>query len=69
MVLATARSPRMMREIVDLLRLDGPTINCNGAIIWNPVDRRPQYHEGLPVETASAVVARHERPRAQARCQ
>lgn len=56
-VLATARSPRMMREIVDLLRLEGPTINCNGAVIWNPIDRRAQYHEALTVETASAVVA------------
>lgn len=56
-VLATARSPRMLREIVKVVRLEGPTINCNGAIIWNPVDERAQYHEALSSEVASAVVA------------
>jgi len=56
-VLATARSPRLMREIVEVLRLESPTINCNGAVIWNPLDRRPQFHESMESSLAREVVA------------
>jgi hypothetical protein len=56
-VLATARAPRLNRDVVKALRLQQPTINCNGAIIWNPVDERAQYHESLPAEIGRAVVA------------
>ena len=55
-VLATARSPRLNRDVVDALRLQQPTINCNGAIIWNPLDDRAQYHESIPPEVGRAVV-------------
>jgi len=55
-VLATARSPRLMRALTAKLRLQSPTINANGAMIWNPQEERAQYHEALPVELAWAVV-------------
>jgi len=55
-LLATARAPRLNRDVVKALRLQQPTINCNGAIIWNPVDERAQYHESLPAEIGRAVV-------------
>jgi len=55
-VLATARSPRLMRELTTTLRLQSPTINSNGAIIWNHLEERAQYHEAIPVELSWAVV-------------
>lgn len=55
-VLATARAPRLNREVVEAVRLQQPTINCNGAVIWNPLDGRAQYHEALPAEVGRAVV-------------
>ncbi|HMN96667.1 MAG TPA: TIGR01777 family oxidoreductase [Phycisphaerales bacterium] len=55
-VLATARSPRLMHEVVRALDLVGPTINFNGAVIWNPLDHRAQHHESLPPDLAQSVV-------------
>jgi HAD superfamily hydrolase (TIGR01484 family) len=55
-VLATARAPRTMRALVDALNVVGPTINYHGAVIWNPIDDRAQYHEALPGEVARAII-------------
>jgi Cof subfamily protein (haloacid dehalogenase superfamily) len=55
-VLATARPPRGLTPILQTLDITGPTINYNGAVIWNPVDQRPQYHEPLSPEVARAIV-------------
>jgi hypothetical protein len=56
-VLATARPPRTTRPIVQALGIAAPTINYNGALIWNPLDHRPLFHQPLPPETTRAVVA------------
>ncbi len=55
-VLATARPPRSVKFIVRTLDLHGPMVNYNGAVIWNPIDDRPQYHEGLPGAIARSVI-------------
>jgi hypothetical protein len=55
-VLATARPPRGLRTILQTLDLTSPTINYNGAVIWNPQDGRPQYHEPLPAELARQII-------------
>lgn len=55
-VLATARPPRGLKSILQALDITGPTINYNGAVIWNPLDNRAQYHEPLPPELARAIV-------------
>jgi uncharacterized protein (TIGR01777 family) len=44
---ATARPPRSMQSILQTLGTQGPTINYNGAVIWNPLERKAQYHEAL----------------------
>jgi len=56
-VLASARSPRGMRPIWQALDLTSPTINYNGAVIWNPTQEKAQYHESLPGELARQIIA------------
>jgi hydroxymethylpyrimidine pyrophosphatase-like HAD family hydrolase len=46
-VLATAQGPRVTASLMRELDIVGPTINCNGALIWNPVDARAQFHQPL----------------------
>ncbi len=55
-VLATARPPRGTRTLVQALDLTSPSINYNGAVIWNPIDDKPQYHEPLSGEIARQIV-------------
>lgn len=55
-VLATARPPRSVREFYERLQLDTLTINYNGALIYNPADRRTVMHRPLPVPLARQVV-------------
>jgi Cof subfamily protein (haloacid dehalogenase superfamily) len=54
---ATARPPRSMQSILQTLGTAGPTINYNGAVIWNPLDRRAQFHEALEVEVVRDIIA------------
>lgn len=54
---ATVRPPRSMRFLADALGLVGPVINYNGAVIWNPLDNRPQYHEALDGPLALEIIA------------
>lgn len=63
-VLATARPPRSVRFIVRTLDLHGPMVCYNGAVIWNPVEDRPQYHEGLDGAVVRSIidVARRREP-------
>ena len=55
---ATARPPRAMQSILQTLGTNGPTINYNGAVIWNPLDRKAQYHEALGVEIVREMINR-----------
>jgi 5-amino-6-(5-phospho-D-ribitylamino)uracil phosphatase len=51
-VLATARPPRSVRGYYDALKLDTPTINYNGALIWD--EARLKAIEHVPLEAAVA---------------
>src|SRR5215211_5391122 len=43
-VLATARPPRSVRTYYEALNLDTPTINYNGALIWDEPRRKAVEH-------------------------
>jgi len=53
---ATARPPRTMQSIIQSLGTTGPTINYNGALIWNPLDRVAQYHEAMDVDLVREII-------------
>jgi hypothetical protein len=55
-VLATARPPRGTRTLLAAMGMQSPVINYNGAVIWNPRDDKPQYHEPLSGEIARQIV-------------
>jgi len=55
-VLATARGPRLTNWIIQALDLTAPTINYNGAVIWNPLDNVPQFHQPLDPELAGKII-------------
>jgi hypothetical protein len=55
-VLATSRPPRAIRSIVQMIDVLGPSINIDGALIWNPVDQRSQYHEALAGAIAGSII-------------
>ena len=56
-VLATARPPRSVRTYYEALKLDTPTINYNGALIWDEIRRRAVEHVPLDVAVAKKIVA------------
>jgi 5-amino-6-(5-phospho-D-ribitylamino)uracil phosphatase len=56
-VLATARPPRSVRTYYDALKLDTPTINYNGALIWDEPRRRAVEHVPLDALVAKKVIA------------
>lgn len=55
-VLATSRGPRLTSWIIQAIDLTAPTINYNGAVIWNPLDSMPQYHQPLDQELARTII-------------
>ena len=55
-VLATARSPATMQSIVQTLGITAPTINYHGALIWNPIQHLPQFHEPLDEPTTREII-------------
>ncbi len=56
-VLATARPPRSVRAYYEALRLDTPTINYNGALIWDELRRKVVEHVPLEAAVAKRVIA------------
>jgi Cof subfamily protein (haloacid dehalogenase superfamily) len=46
-VLASGRPPQALRPIGEALGITAPVIAFHGALIWNPVESKPQYHEAL----------------------
>ncbi len=56
-VLATARPPRTMREIYQLLGLSTLQINYNGALILDPATGTAFHHEPLSLEVGMEVIA------------
>jgi uncharacterized protein (TIGR01777 family) len=55
-VLATARPPRGVKSIMQSLDIASPTINYNGAVIWNSLDNKPQFHQPLEPDVAQDIV-------------
>ena len=55
-VLASARPPRSVMPFYQLLDLDAPMINYNGALVYDPPTQRALLHLPLPAETALAIV-------------
>src|SRR6266567_4078078 len=56
-VLATARPPRSVRTYYEALKLDMPTINYNGALVWDEPRRRVVEHVPLDVAVAKKIIA------------
>ncbi len=46
-VLASGRPPQALQPVIDAIRITAPVIAFHGALIWNPVASKPQYHEAL----------------------
>lgn len=55
-VLASARPPRSMREIYELLKLSTYQVNYNGALIHDPVTRRHIHHQPIAGALAAKIV-------------
>ncbi len=56
-VIATARPPRSVRTYYEALQLDTPTINYNGALIWDEKRRKLIEHVPLDFAIAKRVIA------------
>lgn len=56
-VLATARPPRSVRTYYEALKLDTPTVNYNGALIWDEKRRKSIEHVPLDVLVAKKIIA------------
>ncbi len=56
-VLATARPPRSVRTYYEALKLDTPTVNYNGALIWDEPRRKVILHTPLDPAVARRVIA------------
>ena len=55
-VLATARPPRAVRDYYLALKLDTPTVNYNGALIWDELRGRIVRHVPLEAGVARKVI-------------
>jgi Cof subfamily protein (haloacid dehalogenase superfamily) len=54
--IATGRSFALTQYFVEGLRLNGPQITYNGAIIVDPVTGRPIFLQGLPISMVTPVL-------------
>jgi 5-amino-6-(5-phospho-D-ribitylamino)uracil phosphatase len=70
-VLASARPPRSVRHVYRSLNLDTLQINYNGAMIWNEVDSRVEFHQPLAPAVARDVIehAREHFPQVLVSCE
>lgn len=55
-VIASARPPRSVRHIYQLLGLSTWTINYNGALIWDEPNKRAIFHRPMAGEIASQII-------------
>ena len=55
-VLATARPPRSVMPTYNLLELDTPMINYNGALVYEPPSRRILLHRPLAAKIVRGIV-------------
>ncbi len=56
-VLASARPPRSVREIYELLKLDTLSIHYNGALIHEMTRKRNVFHKPLTVDVTRQIIA------------
>src|SRR5688572_9821493 len=61
-VIASARPPRSVRHIYQMLRLDTLQINYNGALIWDEPQQRAVFHQPMDCALVRRMI---ERVRAQ----
>jgi len=57
-VIASARPPRSVRHIYQLLRLDTLQINYNGALIWDEPAKKAIFHRPMSGEIVRRIVDR-----------
>jgi hypothetical protein len=55
-VLATARPPRSVMPFYDLLDLDTPMINYNGALVIDPTCQHVLMHRPIPAKTCRGII-------------
>ena len=55
-VLASARPPRSVLPFYEVLDLQAPMINYNGALVFDPHQKRALLHRPIPLETAWEIV-------------
>jgi hypothetical protein len=55
-VLATARPPRSVMPFYDLLGLDTPMINYNGALVLDPTRRHVLMHRPIPAKICRGII-------------
>jgi len=55
-VLATARPPRSVMAFYDLLGLDTPMINYNGALVIDPTCRHVLMHRPIPAKVSRGII-------------
>jgi len=70
-VIASARPPRSVRHIYQLLKLDTWQINYNGALIWDEGTHTPIFHRPLTKGTPRRIIsdARDLFPEVQVTCE
>lgn len=56
-VIASARPPRSVRHVYELLGLDTWQINYNGALVWDHPNLKVVRHDPMPGELVERVVA------------
>jgi Cof subfamily protein (haloacid dehalogenase superfamily) len=57
-VIASARPPRSVRHIYELLQLDTWQINYNGALIWDHPNLQVIHHQPMTPEVVNTIVQR-----------
>lgn len=55
-ILATARPPRSVRHVYEMLGLDSFTINYNGALIWDEPKREAVFHRPMAGPLALEII-------------
>lgn len=57
-VIASARPPRSVKAVYELLRLDTWQINYNGALIWDHPGGQAVHHQPMQADLVNAIVQR-----------
>ena len=57
-VIASARPPRSVRHIYQMLRLDTLQINYNGALVWDEPKRAPVFHQPMDCALVRRMIDR-----------